>query len=306
MRYILGGGLIALLARDILGSGWTLVPIGKSRFYSFTPPLADHYVLRDDVIDAYMKKYSFIPLIYKTGYSYGGPITYNTKMALPIWLKKVYGDKIPDHASAYWSRKIEHFGYGDCIAIYRELQQKFAEEIRNNAAQYGKPVSIANHTITTDAGARLPYERLISTVPLTALAKWMGLSLDLPTKTEYYYHVVTNKLDFEGATTLHVVDPEIEFFKVRMLNKTNYIFHALNQIQYPGRYLQVFMPEFELIGETSIEGAICCGSMPNMPTVLQPDIAKLKAEDVVCMGSTAVHDDCLDVGSCIRRLIKYD
>ena len=83
MNAILGSGLIGMLARDILGDGWTLIPVGRSRFYSFQPALADNYIAIDETINEYMKRFTFLPLIHKTAFSLGGELTYNKHLVLP-------------------------------------------------------------------------------------------------------------------------------------------------------------------------------------------------------------------------------
>jgi len=296
MKVILGGGLTALLARDILGDGWTIVPVGRSRFYSFNPPLADNFVIKGEAVDEYMERYAVMPYLYRIGYSYGGQILFNTALTLEPYLNKLYGDYVPLHAYAYWSNRIDFFGYGNCSNMYMDLQDKYKNDILKNAATYGIPHHISEHTIETDKG-KFAYERIISTVPLYVLLEWMGITwYELLSKDLYCYHVRTDSLDFEGATHLFVVDPEIEFYKVTMLNRLNYIFFANKQIEFPGRCFMSYIKRYELIAETSVERAICCGPIPQ--------ITELDDADIVCIGKSAVWDDCLDISSSIKRLIK--
>ncbi len=297
MNIILGGGLTALLARDILGDNWTIIPIGKSRFYSFNPPLADNYVVRDDIIDEYMQRHTAMPLMYRIGYSLGGQILFNTNMVLNQYLAKLYGDMIPPQAGAYWKDRIDYFGSGNCVVMYNELREKFKSEIAENNVKFGMPSGISDHTITTDKG-KFNYSKIISTIPLPVLLKWMNITWPgLKSNDEYCYHVRSDCLDFEGATHLFVVDPEIEFHKATMLNRLNYIFYAKKRIEYPGRYFMAFVKRFELIAETTIEDSMCYGPIP--------EIAELGEADITCIGSSAVWDDCLDIGSCIKRLVKF-
>lgn len=296
MRYILGGGLIALLARDILGDGWTIIPIGRSRYFSYTPAIADNYVVKDPVIDEYMHKFAIIPLMYKIGYSIAGQILYNPTIPLPQYLAKVYGDAIPPQAMAYWRSKSEHFGYGDCAEMYRILQHKYADELGANNIRFGQLTGINDGEIRTSTGLVVGYDEILSTIPLPALLGLLGIRLDLPGRDIYCYHIRTKQLDFEGGTQLLVADPEIDFHTATMLNKENYLFYSCKSIEYPGRYFMNFMKEFDLIGETSVKDSVCCGPIPSIPEV---GAAKIR-----CMGSSAVWDDCLDVGSCIKRLLK--
>ena len=297
MKLILGGGLTALLTKDILGPDWTIIPIGKSRHYSFNPPLTDNYIQQDETILEYIKQFYVIPLLYRIGYSYAGHITFNHAVALNKYLTKLYDENVPPHAGAYWSSRTDHFGCGDCFDIYRTLNTKYESEILANNLKYGKPIKIKDNVLTTSTGSNLEYTQIVSTVPLYALLEWNGISgLELPSKDIYYYHIRTNDIDFEGATKLLVVDSEIDFHEAVMLNKENYIFKSCKRIEYPGRYFMQFMKKFELIAETSIEKSVCCGPIPNIP--------ELKAANIVCIGKSAVWDDCLDLGSVCKRLIK--
>ena len=295
MKVILGGGLVALLARDILGSDWTIVPIGRSRFYSFDPPIVDNYIIKNDVIDEYMKQYTIIPLLYRTGYSYCGQILFNARVPISPFLLKVYGSNIPSHAEAYWLSRMDHFGYGNCCDIYKSLQDKYKSEVLANNAKFGIPISIKDHEITTTTGAHTQYESIISTVPLSALLKWVGIDYDLKAKDVHCFHMRTDALDFEGATKLFVVDQEIDFYEVVMLDRLNYVFHAHKPIDMPGKYFMKFIKRFDLVAETKIEGAIQCGPIPEIP--------ELDDVNIIRVGSS-VWDDCLDVGSSIKRLIK--
>lgn len=297
MKVILGGGLVALLAKDILGSDWTILPIGRSRFYSFNPPLADNFVVRDDDISRYMDKWTVMPIMHRYSYSFGGEITFSTQIALRPYLEKLYGNNMPPQAFAYWKDRIDFVGYGDCMYMYQTLHDQFKNEIFNNDDKYGRPTKIEDHIIFTDK-TQIEYDQIISTVPLYALLEWLGVNwIELPSIDQFYYHVRTDCLDFEGATVMMVADPEIEFHRAYQVNKLNYVIQSSDQIKQPGNYFMQFMKRFELIAETSIERALCCGPIPN--------INEIDNADIYCIGSSAVWDDCLDIGSCIKRLIKF-
>lgn len=297
MNIILGGGLVALLARDILGPKWKLIPIGKSQYFSWQPALADNYIIKDDTIDEYMSEYAFIPMVHRIAYSYGGQLIFNPAVALEHYLNKLYSPYIPPHASAYWSKRGDIIGYGDCVDIYRRLQLKYKDEILNNNNEYGSLVRIKDQVITTSSGKHIEYDELISTIPLPSLLANIGVTaIDIPSKDMYCYHIQTGSLDLEGATHVFVADPEIDFYKVTQLNKVNYLFYSTKQIVRPGAYFINFMNKFELIAETMIPKAIPCGQIP--------ELINIKENKIMLLGRSAVWDDCLDVGSCIKRLVK--
>lgn len=300
MKIILGGGLVALLARDILGPDWVILPVGKSRFYSFNPPLAEDYIISSPETDDYMAQNSAIPTIHKIGYSYKGEISLDPTFCLSEYLKKLYGNAVPHHASAYYSNTKCFTSYGSCYELYHVLCDKFKNELQKHNTIYGKVNGISlggvyASNIETDKTV-LGASSIISTVPLHILLGWIGISHDLLYKNEFYYHIRTNCLDFEGATQLFVADSEILFHKVVMINKFNYIFHSTKRIEFPGRYFMKFMNKFDLIAETTTDKSICCGDIPH--------ILELNHLGITCMGSTAIHDDCLDISSCIKRLLK--
>lgn len=294
MKFILGSGLVGLLGRDILGDDWTLIPIGRSRFYSFTPPLADNFVITNEIIDEYMSAHSVMPKLYRIAFSYGGQILFQPTIALSNYLSKVYGDDVPPHAEIYIKDNMEFFADGNCTLLYEKLHKKYKEEIAKNNNKYGNILKIVDHSIHTSGGI-FDYDEITATVPLDILFRYMGVEWDLPAKNEHYYHIRTDCLDFEGATHILVVDPEIEFHKVTMLDPRNFIFHSCKPIEHPGQYFMQHMKRFDLIAETSVANAICCGPIP--PTGMTDDV------DIVRAGS-AVWDDCLGIGAVIMRFIK--
>lgn len=295
MNIILGSGLVGMLARDILGDDWTIIPIAKSRYYTFNPPIADNFVIKDSEIDEYMRPYFVVPLLYKLGYSLGSQVLFNSTIPLPLWLSKVYGIHVPPHTQAYWSARSDFFGYGDCVNMYRILHDKYKTELHENNSKYGQSIKIAGHNILMN-GKTIEYNKMVSTVPLPNLLSMLGIDwIDLPSRNLYCYHIRTNDLDLEKCDVVFVADPEIIFHKVIVLDKHNFIFFAPEAIEYPGRYFMKFMKQFDLIAETIVENSIQCGPIPNIP--------ELADNSIIPMGSS-VWDDCLDIGSNIKRLIK--
>lgn len=295
MNIILGGGLIALIARDILGDDWKIIPMGKSLYYSFNPPLADNYVIKDDAIDNYMDQFTLIPVYTKLAFSIAGQLTHNPAIALDPWLQKVYGPEIPPQTPGYWRRHLEYFSYGDCADINARLQQRYMGELVSGEEKFGKATAISDHRITTTKTV-LEYDNIISTIPLPALMKMLGYGVNLPSKDLYCYHLRTD-WDFEGSSHILVADREIEFYKVTKINQVNFVFYANKQIMQPGRYFMGFLKKFDLIGEVHLPEATPCGPIP--------DFQHVKDANILPVGSNAAWDDCLDVGSCIKRLLKY-
>lgn len=296
-KYILGSGISGLLARDILGDDYTLIPVGKSRFYSFSPALDTNYVVVDKYIEEYMNKYAHIPLFRRFAYSIAGELTFNNKICLNELLSKIYDQHIPDHMYDYMSNRSDVCTIGNCLDIYNELSIKYRDEIMANNSLYGGIKSICDGVIVTD-NVSIEYDLIINSLPLPVLFKLVGIDVDPIGCDIHYTHIRTSNLDFEGADEVFVVDDSIDFFKVVKIDKYNYIFMSKSHIEHPGQYFMNFMESFELVAETKVERAICCGNIPDH-TSLNDNF------NIFSFSRHSVWDDCIDVGSCIKRLLKF-
>ena len=49
MNVIFGAGVVGLIARHVLVGNWQIVPFGRSRFFSFNPPLDDNFMISGGV-----------------------------------------------------------------------------------------------------------------------------------------------------------------------------------------------------------------------------------------------------------------
>lgn len=295
MKIILGGGLVALLARDILGPSWTIIPVGRSMYYSFTPPLADNYIVKDTTIDDYMGQYTYAPIYTKTAFSVAGELTHNANIGIQQWLSKVYGDNIPPHADPYWRSHMEYFAYGDCCEIYRTLQDRYKDELIKNNEKWGKLITIKDHIVNTNNGS-VEYDSMISAIPLYSLLDLLGITINLPSKDLWCYHLASDAFDFEGATHVLVSDPHIDFHRVTQLDNNNYVFYSSMEIIRPAILFMAMAKKFDLIGETQVPRAIPCGPIAN--------IQAIKDAGITCIGKTASWDDCMDIGSCCKRLLR--
>jgi hypothetical protein len=296
MKYILGSGIIGLLAKQILGPEWTIIPFYKSRFFSFNPALDDNYIIRDDDIDPFFQEhYRSNVLLYKRAYSIGGQLIgdYN-KQYTDAWLDKFIPNK-PNQSLAYMNDRLNMFIYDLRInEIYSSLQKQYAGEIQEQA-EIGSPVRITDHKLIF-RGRTIDYDQIVSTIPLDALYKLTGNQSNLISKPVHYLHVETEDLDLENNNQVLVVDNYIDFYKVTNIAKNKYLFYCHRDIQNPGMYLMNFIKRFDIIDGTVIEDAICCGSTP--------DMQGLESNDIFCVGSYAQWDWCMDVGSCVKRLLR--
>lgn len=306
MNVIFGSGIIGLLAKVILGDSWKIVPFYKSRFFSYNPALDDNFLIRDERIDEFINDLNrrlnqdIIKTryhMYKKSYSMNGEIiSIDNKEIKYSWLYKIFGPDIPTHAEAYLDNKLNFFVY-DIRAnqIYEQLLRTYINEICENNKE-GQVTEIGDHYYVAN-NVRYEYDKMVSTIPLDKLLSLKGLKHNLKSKSNHYIHVESKHLNFEGSNQLLVVDNLIDFYKVTNIAPNRYLFYCHNEIANPGAYLMSFMRDFEIIDGTSIADSMPMGSTPKLDD--------LDREDIFCVGSYAQWDWCMDISSCILRIINY-
>lgn len=295
MDIILGGGVVALFARDILGPQWKMVPVGRSLYYSFTPPLINNYIIRDDVTDRYLENHKLVPECVKNVISMKGHLTSDVLM-LDDWLAKKYGTNVPPHAKAYWENHMQYFVYPGLSKLYREMQLKYKDDISTgNELGQIKSIDVNSHIIYFNDGGGVEYNYLLNTLPLDAFFKLSNIQYDLVSRDMWCYCVRSEAIDLEGATTALIADESIEFYEATKIGNIDYIFYSTQEVEQPAVVFMAMLQKFDLINETMVPNAIACGRPPQMDD--------LGISSVINVGSGA-WDDCLDVGSCIKRLHK--
>jgi len=294
-KVIFGSGIIGLLAKEILGNNWTIIPFSRSRFFSFSPSLDDNYIVHDEKIADFMDHLNAKPNhMYKVSYSVLGQLETHNPQLCSAWLGKIFGDNAPPHAAAYMRSRTGYFVYDLRInKLYEALQNKCKAELEQNAKI--SITKIGDHYYEAD-GQRFDFEAAISTIPLNTLSKLCGANTQLETKQVWYYHIKTPDLDFEGANQVLVVDPEFVFYKVNNVAPGRYIFHCLQDVPIPGPYFMQFISRFDILDGTTIEDVIPVGP--------KPDVKYLEKLGIHCVGAHAEHDWCADVGSNIMTLLR--
>lgn len=294
-KYILGSGLVGLLARKILGSSYTIIPFYKSRFFSYNPPLDDNFIICNKEIDYGMrqifgdvKRYS-----YRRRYSFKGEIVPFNKHVCENWIYKIFGISIPGQVLPYYAGQSELEVYDlRSSNIYQSLMQEYKDEIEKGLA-LGSLSNISADTITC-GNKVMPYSHIVSTIPLNSFLGTSPSAGQLKARTVQILHVATQALNFEGCNQLLVADPELDFFKVTNIARDRYLFYFLDEQKNPGIYLMPIIPGvFDIIDGTSITDYIPLGSIP-----------KLVYPSIDFIGSYAQWDFCVDIGSCILRLLK--
>lgn len=301
MKLILGSGVVGLMARYLLGDDWTVIPFGKSRFYSFSPPLDDNFITYDKQLDPLMAELglSTTPVWLQRAYSVGGELIRNdpTGSLSVDWLDKVFGTEAPPHAQAFLSTRMGFFVYEGIRAnkLYSSLQERYHSELLREH-KVGRVTEIGDHYIMRN-GVKHEFERVVSTIPLSATLKLMGRQSSLRYKSVHTIHMHTKSLDFEGTTQVMVVDPVFAFFKATILADNRYLFHLHQDVGNAGAYFMPILNDYDLIEGTQVPDAIPLGPMP--------DLSWLEALDIFSVGQYAQHDWCADVGSNFLRLLKY-
>lgn len=301
MNIILGSGIVGLLAREVLGPSWTVIPFYKSRYYSFNPPLADNFVCVNDDIESTIKNIVGGPVAkypYKRAFSVGGELVKSFDEGLyDQFLAKTFGASFPRHAKAYDKDRMTFSVYDIRVnQLYKNLQEKNIEHLKLEADK-GQVTEIGPHYLIR-GGERVDFENAVSTIPLNVLCQLMGREVELPSKDLHYLHIHTKSLDFEGANQVLVVDNLFSFFKATRIAPHRYLIYCHEEIPNPGEYFMYFLKDFDLIDGTSIKEAMPLGSAP--------DTTKLEdGSGIHCIGSNAQWDWCADVGSCLLRIIKY-
>lgn len=299
MNYIFGSGIVGLLARKILGPSYKVVPFYKSRFYSFNPALDDNFIIRDERIDTFISELtsnkSF--MLYKRAYSILGDLKRDHNKEYDIaWLTKIFGT-YPSQSEVYMKDRLSFFVYDIRInKLYESLVNEFNEELQQENS-LGPVTEVGDHYFIRNK-VRYDYDKLVSTVPLDILLKLMGKDASmLRSKPLHYLHVASNELDFEKSNQLLILDDNIDFYKVTNIAPDRYLFYFHKDVEQPGVYLMNFIRSFDIIDGTAIESALPVGERPKLDN--------LEKADVFCVGSNAQWDWCMDVGSCILRLLKY-
>lgn len=299
MNYIFGSGIIALLAKKILGPSYTIIPFFKSRFFSFNPALDDNFIIRDERLDSFIGELtgssSFI--LYKRAYSILGDLKKDHSKEYDItWLAKLFGN-YPSQSEAYMKDRLSFFVYDLRInKLYEALVNEFNEELKRENA-LGPVTEVGDHYFVRNK-IRYDYDKLVSTIPLDILLKLMGRDTSsIQSRSIHYLHVASSELDFEKNNQLLVLDESIDFFKTTNIAPDRYLFYFHRDIEQPGVYLMNFLQSFDIIDGTTIEGALPVGEKPKLDN--------LENADILCVGSSAQWDWCMDVGSCILRLLKY-
>lgn len=296
-KFILGSGLVGIIAKEILGNEWEIIPQGRSRYYSFDPALADNFIAVTDSVKQIIRIGSEIrPFI--RAFSFGGVLMWQPHdWILEMYSKKLYGESNSIFKKLF-KPKIDIFGLR-CNDLYKILMNKHIQEIKKSNAKYGQIVEIKDGFIITTTG-KFPYTNILSTIPLDALCKFMKVEMNLQARDVWTYKIETDQLDFEGADEVLVLDEIFDFYKSVKLSQFEYQFFCLNEIKTPVEYFGAFTNgklRVSLLNSTKLINAIPMTDIP-------PNLSFFKDQNIECIGSNAQWDDMADVNTCIFRILK--
>lgn len=306
MKYILGSGVVGCLARKILGDDYQIIPFKRSRYFHFDTPWADNYIKYDESVDDFMRSIMVaqMPVIfYKSPFSFRGQLIYNDHPdIINMYLSKIYGEDTPTIASKIIKSTFSVYPV-TVKQLYDSLQNKYMSHIKQQL-QLGQLVNIDSSdrvmTLRNSSNGqetKLPYDMIISTIPLDALCGLCGIECSYDAKDNIGYVIRTSAVDLEGAHQCFVADPEILFYKVVQVNNYNYIFNTLEVIEKPFEYFGAYLKyNIDVVEAMKIDKAV--------PTGDPPDLSRFVGSNIYCVGSNAQWDDMMDVSSCIKRLIS--
>jgi len=302
-NFIFGSGIVGLVAKEVLAGPWQIVPFRRSRFYSFSTPLADNCIIRDKDLDPLIEALGgrLAPMFYRRAYSIQGQLVGTHDPALcTLWLQKIFGTQVPAQAPAYWANRLTSPIYNVHInKLYEQLQNKHLATLKEEAAK-GEVTAIGDHQFIR-GGATVDFDNIISTIPLSKLLKLLNqpgsLEAPLPAQPLHYIHLESRTINLEGYNQALVVDDVLDFFKVTCLAPRRYLFYSTRDIPNPGAYLLPIIGVAEIIDGTAIADALPMGNMP--------DLSHLEERGIFCVGALAQHDWCADIGSNLLRLTRY-
>lgn len=299
MKYIIGSGLVAFMAKMMLPD-YAIIPLGKSRYYQFPVPTCDDYIFCHKDIDDFIievSKTKPIPVFFKKALSYSGQIIFGRNEGfLNNWLNKIYG--LDMNPNALTLTKLDSFVYNISATDIFKIVEKHCKQYFRAFIESGdkfKSIDVENKIIYTNK-EQLGYDHIISTIPLDVMCEACGIEHKLESKDLHTFVVETPDLNFEGASELLVVDDNIDFFKCTRIGKQTYQFYCTKEIINLPSYLSLLMNRYDILNATVVRKAIPLG---------EPDQHRdLEQHGIFCVGSNAQWDDMMDISSCIRRLMR--
>jgi hypothetical protein len=296
-KFILGSGIIGLIARHVLGASYTLIPFKRSRYYSFQTPVADDDIVYNEHTAGLLRTLQIISTsqYFPTAISMSGQLFFNKDTWSNLIVDKLYGDEPHPLASKLLSADIQaHSAHAS--VLYTTLLEKYRDDI-NSAVQWNID-SIAQNQITIN-GQIHDYDSLISTIPLNALLSLTKLRSFLKSKDYHVFIIGTDQFNLEGAQRCFIADMAIPFWKANVINNSTYQFFSNGQVEGADAIFSLLTNgRYQVLASTVVKEAFPCGAPPIEL------LNRLKLDGIECIGSNARWDYFYDIATSLNHILK--
>jgi hypothetical protein len=300
MKWILGSGLAGLLTRAILGNEYRLIPMAKSRLYSYNPALADNYLSQDERYEDFLVNLGYDVskvVLYRKGFSLGGDIVKEApEQVKEAWLGKLFNHEPPGHLNLVVNKRMNTTVYAGVRLneLYGKLQERYKSEI-NEQLKSGDVRSISDGQIQFSTGYR-DYSKIVSTIPLPALDSLCGVQATRKGFDASFLHVSTSDLNFEGFNQLLVVDENIPFYKCTQIGPDRYLFYFKGDLENSGLVLMPFLKSYDIIDGTLINNYIPADSLDHLKYY--------ESKQIECLGTYGRWDFAMDGPSTLLHIMR--
>jgi hypothetical protein len=294
----LGSGLIGLLARHILGDSYKFIPFKKSRYYSHKVPIADNEIVVSEGMHDVLKSLNLPTTkeFFPTAISIGGQLMFNRWAWAGHITQRMYEDKHP-FATKLLSQDVDAFRIS-AQKLYEILLSEYIDEVKKH--EKTEVIRISDHTIETSEGA-IKYDKMVSTIPLNALLKMVGMGHFLEAKDYHVFLVATDMFNLEGARRCFIGDRSIPFWKANVINRELFQFFSNGIVEGADVVFSLLTKKrFQIIADTVIKNAFPMGAPP---TGIYEELKKL---DITCAGSNARWDYFSDISTSVNSILKME
>jgi len=298
-KFILGSGVVGLLAKHILGDQYTLIPYKKSRYYSFDIPIADNEIAFNDQTSELLSSLHILTKkqYFPTAVSLKGELFFNKNIWINPVVEKIYQDDPHPLAAKILSADIDAHSV-TVKELYGHLMEKHSKDINAGLQMNIDSISTSKRTITID-GETFDYDRIVSTIPLYTLLNLTKTRSPLDADDYHVYLIATDAFNLEGAKRCFIGDLPIPFWKVNVIGQGAYQFFSNGEAAGAEAVFSLLTKgRFRIVASTKIDRAFPRGAPP---VIL---LERLKSNDIECIGSNARWDYFYDISTCLNHLLK--
>lgn len=282
-KFILGSGIEALLAKDLLGSDWKIISPGKFN----KNVLVGEYLIYDERIDDYlfslMGNHNINYL--HNAISVNGSLLYNN-LFFNDYLSRIYNDNITIN---HISRVIKDFvqivyNHINVYRLYDKLSQKYTDII------YSKDIKIQNHKLIID-NVEYEYDRIINTLPIYVFNKIFGTDIE---HVSYDATIVLCSFSNEvESDVVYVLDREIPFHKFMKWNGM-YVLFFVGRIDKEPKIIYDILHNLNIYSVYTIDNYYH-----------EFDLIDHIGNDIYMIGRHARNDDAMTISDVVLNLMKF-